>query len=230
MGVYFAAVHEKNAWRKHSVHSSLEAATTGADGAENLLRGLKRVGEKLAKYGTVYAVFVWDDTMHKASALRLVPGSSYDIERTQVPVELLEDFKAKHGPSLTQIDGWFALAAPTTGMWHPDDLKGGCTYLEGTARQVLVNAYERNADARQACIDHYGPICKACDLDFENRYGPIGSGFIHVHHEVPIASIGVNYKVDPVRDLKPLCPNCHAMLHRQEPPLSVARLRTMVRR
>jgi len=110
MRVHFAAVHEQNTWRKHSNHSSLEKATSGPDGAENLLRGLDRVGKKLAKYGPVYAVFVWDDTMDKASALRLVPGSSCDIERTQVPVKLLEDFEAKHGPSLSQIDGWFASA------------------------------------------------------------------------------------------------------------------------
>lgn len=230
MGVHFAAVHEKNTWRKHSSHASVEAATTGNDGAENLLRNLKRVRDKRAKYGAVYAVFVWDDTMLEATALRLIPGSSSDIERTPVAVKLLRTFKAKDRPSLSQIDDWFAPPAPAFGMWHPDELPRSGTYPEGTARQVLVNAYERNAAARQACINHYGPICKACDLDFEDRYGPIGIGFIHVHHEVPIATIGVDYKVDPVRDLKPLCPNCHAMLHRHEPPISVAKLRTMLRR
>ena len=70
----------------------------------------------------------------------------------------------------------------------------------------------------------------ACDLDFEARYGSIGRNFIHVHHEVPIADIGADYEVNPVRDLKPVCPNCHAMLHRQDPPLSIEALRAMLRR
>ena len=42
----------------------------------------------------------------------------------------------------------------------------------------------------------------------------LGKGFIHVHHIVPIHTIGKGYKVDPSTDLVPVCPNCHAMLHR----------------
>jgi 5-methylcytosine-specific restriction protein A len=50
-------------------------------------------------------------------------------------------------------------------------------------------------------------------MDFEETYGQLGRGFIHVHHIVPIATIGKEYKLDPVNDLVPVCPNCHAMLH-----------------
>ncbi|MDC9497701.1 MULTISPECIES: HNH endonuclease [unclassified Pseudoalteromonas] len=38
---------------------------------------------------------------------------------------------------------------------------------------------------------------------------------MHVHHIVPISDIGDEYQVDPIRDLRPVCPNCHAMLHRK---------------
>jgi 5-methylcytosine-specific restriction protein A len=31
---------------------------------------------------------------------------------------------------------------------------------------------------------------------------------------VPISTIGKEYLLDPVKDLVPVCPNCHAMLHR----------------
>ncbi|KVR13842.1 hypothetical protein WK11_29595 [Burkholderia ubonensis] len=231
MVIHFAAVHEKNTWRKHSVHQTLEAAISGRDGAENLLRGFERVGRNMRKaYGEVYAVFVWDDTMQMADALRLVPGSSHDIERVKVTVELIELYQRKHGPSLAQIDEWFHPPFPDVGTLHPDDIPDGVQYFEGAAVQVLVNAYERNAAARQACINHYGHVCIACNLDFEVRYGPIGHSFIHVHHEVPIADIGADYKVDPIRDLKPVCPNCHAMLHRQDPPLSIEKLRAILRR
>ena len=228
--VHFAAVHERNSWRTHTIHRSVETATSGPDGAENLLRRLKRVSGMWAQHGPVLAVLVWVDAMQMATALRLASGSSTEIERVAVPVSLLESFTSHNGPTQQQIDGWFHTPALAEGMWHPDELPSVRSYREGSAFQILVNAYERNQEARQACIDHYGPICKVCDFDFEDRYGPIGTGYIHVHHEIPISTIGADYQIDPVRDLKPLCPNCHAMAHRKEPPLSIAALRTLLQR
>ena len=53
-------------------------------------------------------------------------------------------------------------------------------------------------------------------MDFETKYGKIGRDFIHVHHIDFISSKGGNkHKVDPISDLIPVCPNCHAMLHRK---------------
>ncbi len=86
-------------------------------------------------------------------------------------------------------------------------------YIEGGLKEIKVNAYERDRKARKACIDYHGTDCKVCGLDFGSRYGEIGIGFIHVHHIVPLASIGEEYEIDPVKDLVPVCPNCHAMLH-----------------
>ncbi len=101
-------------------------------------------------------------------------------------------------------------------------------YWEGASRRVFVNAYERNPAARKACIAHHGMACKACDLQFEEVYGDIGEGFIHVHHIVPLNRTGAGYQVDPITDLVPVCPNCHAMLHRRDPPLSVEALRRVI--
>lgn len=102
-------------------------------------------------------------------------------------------------------------------------------FLEGAARLVYVNAYERSDAARARCIEHYGPACSACDVDFGERYGPAGEGLIHVHHEVPLSEIGEAYEVDPVEDLKPVCPNCHAVIHRRSPPYTIAEVRAMLR-
>ena len=84
---------------------------------------------------------------------------------------------------------------------------------EGGKRTVTVNAYERSADARAACIDANGSSCAICGFDFGQFYGPDFEGFIHVHHRVPVSSVGERYEVDPVNDLVPLCPNCHAVVH-----------------
>lgn len=107
----------------------------------------------------------------------------------------------------------------------PDEVSETPVFTEGAIRQVLVNAYERSAAAREACIAHHGTACKVCSIDFSTIYGEIGVGFIHVHHIRKIADLGSVYAVDPVRDLVPVCPNCHAMLHRTDPPLGVQELR-----
>lgn len=99
---------------------------------------------------------------------------------------------------------------------------------EGMKKTIVVNSYERNPKARQQCIDHWQAICQVCSFDFEKVYGAIGKGFIHVHHIVPISQIGEAYEIDPVKDLVPVCPNCHAMLHRESPPLGVEALRGML--
>ncbi|MBI71510.1 MAG: restriction endonuclease [Gemmatimonadetes bacterium] len=88
------------------------------------------------------------------------------------------------------------------------------SYPEGAKKQIIVNAYERNNYAREKCLGHYGYKCRSCTFDFEAKYGEQGKEFIHVHHVVPISSIGQNYQVDPIKDLIPVCPNCHAMIHR----------------
>ncbi|WP_337946952.1 MULTISPECIES: HNH endonuclease [unclassified Pseudoalteromonas] len=80
---------------------------------------------------------------------------------------------------------------------------------------MIVNSYERNLKARSECIKEYGVSCTVCGFNFEETYGKRGKGFIHVHHIVPISDIGDEYQVDPIRDLRPVCPNCHAMLHRK---------------
>jgi len=99
------------------------------------------------------------------------------------------------------------------------------TYVEGAVESVIVNAYERDQVARQACIFHYGTRCQVCRFDFGERYGEVGKGFIHVHHLIPLSEIRAQYRVDPVDDLRPVCPNCHAMLHRTSPPLKIDELR-----
>ena len=96
----------------------------------------------------------------------------------------------------------------------PDEIPTPEAFFEGASRRIAVNSYERNPRARKACIDYYGSTCFVCGFDFASRYMGIGDGFIHVHHLVPIASIGNDYTVNPIRDLRPVCPNCHAMIHR----------------
>jgi 5-methylcytosine-specific restriction protein A len=103
-------------------------------------------------------------------------------------------------------------------------------FPEGAVRRVEVNRYERDRRARAACIAHHGTACSVCGFDFKKSYGALGRGFIHVHHLTEISAVGPAYKVDPIKDLRPICPNCHAMVHREVPALSIAALRRRLRR
>lgn len=109
-----------------------------------------------------------------------------------------------------------------------DEIPNPETVFEGAKKEIVVNRYERSLEAREKCIAAHGCKCAACGMDFEKVYGEIGRGFIHVHHLVPLSSIGVEYELDPINDLIPVCPNCHAMLHRHDPPLMVEELRNTI--
>jgi 5-methylcytosine-specific restriction protein A len=51
-----------------------------------------------------------------------------------------------------------------------------------------------------------------------------------VHHLVKISSSGAEHEVDPVTDLRPVCPNCHAMLHRKDPPYTLEEIATNLKK
>jgi 5-methylcytosine-specific restriction protein A len=116
------------------------------------------------------------------------------------------------------------IVARTRERLYPDELEPGQKYPEGARKQIRVNAFERDRRARRACIRHHGAICAVCGFDFERRYGALGKGFIHVHHLRSLSTVGDGYKVDPVNDLIPVCPNCHAMLHYGKKLLTIEEL------
>ncbi len=97
----------------------------------------------------------------------------------------------------------------------PDMVNEDSDAYEGIKKSIIVNKYERSSIARNKCIEFHGTSCKVCNLDFSKMYGDLGKGFIHVHHIVPIHKIGKEYKINYIQDLIPVCPNCHAMLHRK---------------
>ena len=100
--------------------------------------------------------------------------------------------------------------------------------VEGAKYRITVNAYKRDPRARPLCIDEYGPMCIICGFSFGAVYGSVGEGFIHVHHVRPLSEISGEYEVDPVADFRPVCPNCHAVLHRRTPGFSIEEVRAIL--
>jgi len=99
---------------------------------------------------------------------------------------------------------------------------------EGALVTIKANRYERNQKARRECVAKKGYHCLVCGRDFESTYGEIGRGFIHVHHLTPISTIGQEYELNVNTDLVPVCPNCHYMLHRKNPPYTIEELKDIV--
>ncbi len=114
------------------------------------------------------------------------------------------------------------------GSFFPEEVRDNEEYYEGATKKITVNIYERNPEARQKCIELYGTDCYICGFNFEKQYGETGKGFIHVHHLKPLSEIGEKYELDPVQDLRPVCPNCHAMLHKKKPPYSIGELKQII--
>lgn len=158
----------------------------------------------------------------------------------QVPVELLRD--AAPGipwdglpDSGLRVD---PIEEPTIrGLWGelgprpgPDPTRPvPGTYPQDAVARVLANRYEEDEEARRACLARHGISCAACGFSFELKYGEAGADFVQIHHIVPVAQLDGGYQLDPITDLVPLCPNCHAMAHRGAgTPRTVAELRRMI--
>ena len=125
-------------------------------------------------------------------------------------------------------NSWYAYDE-TISTRLPEEINTKEIFKEGASKTVTVNQYERSAVARAKCLSLHGYKCVVCSFDFEKMYGEIGKKYIHVHHIIPISEIGKEYKLNPITDLVPVCPNCHAMIHVTRPALSIKQLRKVIR-
>ena len=108
---------------------------------------------------------------------------------------------------------------------YADEIDSDIEFLEGKTTKILINSYERNIEAREKCIEHFGTNCQVCNFNFQEKFGNLGKNFIHVHHKIEISTIGKEYLINPITDLIPVCPNCHSMLHKRKPAFSIKELK-----
>lgn len=173
-----------------------------------------------------YADIEWDtllpldDRLPVEDLRRDVPGVAWD--RLQGSGVLVQ--QSAEG----DLEAAWAAHLGRTPYHSPEEPVG--TFPEGSLTRIEVNRYERDRTARALCIARYGTDCVACGLSFEKQYGPIGRGFIHIHHLKDLSTCGPGYQVDPVKDLRPVCPNCHSMLHTERPAMSIRTLKAYLKR
>jgi 5-methylcytosine-specific restriction enzyme A len=152
-----------------------------------------------------------------------------DDDRSPFTFAGLARAKEANNVSPVEVVWSFATDGPAHPEILPEEIAEPDKVFEGAKKSVTVNIYERDQNARRKCIEHWGIACIVCGFNFLARYGELGDGFIHVHHLKPLAEIGERYELNPISDLRPVCPNCHAMLHRESPALSIDELRARIR-
>lgn len=182
---------------------------TKLDKAANQIRDDKEYWFKLEEYKKALS----------GKFLNLKLLEEIDSEQLSLPTLLARGLKAApQGPmKLSEsLETYIAsIFSSADNEYFPEVLDTELDIFEGLRKQVTVNKYERSSIARAKCIEEHGYSCQICSFDFEKVYGRLGKMFIHVHHITPIHMIGKNYKIDYTHDLIPVCPNCHAMLHRK---------------
>lgn len=106
-------------------------------------------------------------------------------------------------------------------------------FTEGRKQLRIHYQRERNAGAiaaaKQAFLKQHGRLfCEVCGFDFSAVYGELGDGFIEAHHRKPISQIEEDVTQTTIEDLAMVCANCHRMLHRKKPWLTIEELKEQI--
>jgi 5-methylcytosine-specific restriction protein A len=100
--------------------------------------------------------------------------------------------------------------------------------FEGAKSVRAVTVYERSPLNRRLAIEIHGLTCAACNFNFSSKYGQIGDGVVEIHHKIPVHLMNRVEVVDPRTDLVPLCSNCHTIVHKTDPPISIEELKRLI--
>lgn len=106
-------------------------------------------------------------------------------------------------------------------------------FLEGEEVLATHLSHERNKEVVNIAKElfkasHSGRLfCEACGFDFKEKYGTRGVDFIEAHHINPMAARSKN-EVTKVEDIALLCSNCHSIVHRRQPWLSITQLKNIL--
>jgi len=104
---------------------------------------------------------------------------------------------------------------------------------EGIRASSERSFFERNPALARRAKEVYGCACQVCGFDFVHVYGEIGRTFAEVHHLNPLserpASEWTEAVLTKIADVAVLCANCHRMIHRRRPALSLDELRSFMR-
>ena len=105
---------------------------------------------------------------------------------------------------------------------------------EGKILTALHHYKERDAKIIEAkkisILAKYNKLnCEACDFNFKEFYGQRGDDYIECHHLFPVSQMSINHKTK-LDDLCLLCSNCHRIIHRKTPWLTLKELKAIIKK
>lgn len=185
----------------------------------------EKIEKALALLAAPHAAFIWHAAHTPTGKIR--KASNYHGSHSPGLYIYAQNFvrqarQSGHASTSSPIDSQATLPLP-------EELPADAALVEGACVTVKVNAFERNPTARRKCIAHYGIRCSVCGFSFEAQYGSAAARYIHVHHLKPLADIRQEYVIDPIADLRPVCANCHAVIHLRQPPYSIEEVQDMLK-
>jgi 5-methylcytosine-specific restriction protein A len=90
---------------------------------------------------------------------------------------------------------------------------------------------ERSSRAGRLAKEAHGYRCQVCDLSFKEKYGPLGTDFIEVHHLVPLSTLDLDEaRTYSINDFSVLCSNCHRMIHKSHDPSDLKGFKAMLKK
>ena len=148
-------------------------------------------------------------------------GTSYNLEALPTESVLENDLRnvVRAYRALTFRGGIEGDGEPQSELTIEFNLPPAASITE-TRKYSYHRKIERNSTASKNAKKFHGTTCQACDLNFPDRYGQIGNGFIEAHHLKPIGTLeeGKPVQYDVAGDFAVLCANCHRMIHRTSDP------------
>lgn len=131
---------------------------------------------------------------------------------------IVDLFESVHGVSARR--GFWRLRSDLLNPSNTDGIQDGAeTLIESEEGRTTLRIHLRRERSRKlieafkASLKEFS--CSACGFDFQKMYGALGAGYIEAHHTIPVATL-TEYSKTNIKDLVPLCANCHRIVHRNE--------------
>jgi len=107
-------------------------------------------------------------------------------------------------------------------------------FPEGKIVERMHMSRERNLQVMSLAKQHFKRLhgrlfCQVCGFDFEKTYGSLGFDFIEGHHTIAVSEMAPDHKTR-IENIAMLCSNCHRMVHKKRPWLSMLELETMLKK
>ena len=88
---------------------------------------------------------------------------------------------------------------------------------------------ERNPKLALDAKRIHGTSCALCGFSYGEHYGKLGEGYIEAHHLTPFSELTERpTALSPAHDFAVVCANCHRMIHRRRPPLTLEMVRAIL--